>query len=268
MSRAKELDQFYTSRATASACWGELKKSVKLHRMAVFLEPSAGDGAFFELLPQKRRIGLDLDPKHPDVAQGDFLRYPVETLPPHLVTVGNPPFGKNSSLAVRFFNHAAKASEVVAFIVPMTFRKPSVTNRLDPHFHLVKDVELARDAFVFEGSPYSVPCCFQVWVRSSERRAKVGGALEHPDFRFVDKVDADFAIRRVGAVAGRIFKEFAGYSAASNYFIKAVAPVDTVIERLSRVDWTFAKENNAGNPSISKRELVRGYLSAIGSEGA
>ena len=37
-----------------------------------------------------------------------------------------PPFGKVSSLAIRFFNKCAQFSDVIAFIIPRTFNKVSV----------------------------------------------------------------------------------------------------------------------------------------------
>lgn len=67
-------------------------------------------------------------------------------------------------------------------------------------------------------------------------------------------------------MAGKIFRQFDSYSAASNYFLKANIPVELLIQRLESVDWTEAKANNAGNPSISKRELVEGYARVVRKE--
>lgn len=236
-----------------------MKKVLHGRDRSTFLEPSAGKGVFYDLMPAKRRLGLDLEPKHPGVIQGDFFAFTGEHLKRPVVTVGNPPFGKNASLAVRFFNHAARFSHLIAFVVPMTFRKASVINRLDRHFELILDKDLPADAFEFEGENYAVPCCFQIWRRTESRRAVLGGSLRSEDFEFVTRERAHFAVRRVGALAGKVIADFAKYSAASHYFLGCRIEPEVVARRLSACDWSLEKANNAGNPSISKRELVAGY---------
>lgn len=259
MSRARALDQFYTSPGVARFCVQEMRKVLHPSAEDLFLEPSAGDGAFLRLLPTQHRLGLDLDPGSDDVLTGDFFEFvwPFKKRPP--ITVGNPPFGKNASLAVRFFNHAATFSRAIAFIVPKTFRKQSVVRRLAQHFHCILDLELPRNAFLFEGKSYDVPCCFQVWERRDTPRTDNRTPTSHDDFSFVDREGADFAFRRVGGLAGKIIRKFEGYSAASHYFIKSNIGKEKLIARLAAIDWTEAKANNAGNPSISKAELVAEY---------
>ena len=109
------LDQFYTERETARRCWLELEQAldelgVKSHA-PFFVEPSAGDGAFYDLLPPDRRVGFDIEPRHPEVQEKDFLFY-FDYRPPtgreHTVIVGNPPFGDRGRLAVQFFRQAAE----------------------------------------------------------------------------------------------------------------------------------------------------------------
>ena len=39
------------------------------------------------------------------------------------LVIGNPPFGKISSLAVKFFNKSAEYADVIAFIVPRTLKE-------------------------------------------------------------------------------------------------------------------------------------------------
>ena len=259
MSTSRELDQYYTSPPVARECWLALDPFLPSGAKA-YLEPSAGIGAFLDLMPKARRLGLDLEPKHPEVLKMDFFefsgRFPIAG---QVITVGNPPFGKNASVAVRFFNHAATFSQVVAFVVPKTFRKASLQKRLSTDFHLLQDIDLPQNAFEFEGIPYDVPCCFQVWHRTDSQRIHKDTALTHPDFSFVGKSEADFAIRRIGGRAGAIIEDFADYSAQSHYYIKANLPIAQVKAILKSVDWSEARENNAGNPSISKRQLVSGY---------
>jgi hypothetical protein len=263
MSNARKLDQFYTHPTVAKNCFNAIKETVKISKKAVFLEPSAGAGAFFKLFPRSRRIGLDLEPNHPEVIEQDFFLFKHDPSRTPLITVGNPPFGKNSSLAVRFFNHAAQFSSVIAFIIPKTFRKESIQKRLDANFSCVLDNDLPPNSFLFEGSPYDVPCCFQIWVKTNKSRVHVNTPRTHSNFSFVARSQADFAIRRVGGLAGKVLKKFEQYSETSNYFIKAHIPENLLIQQLRRIDWTEVKANNAGNPSISKSELVAKYVEAL-----
>ncbi len=54
-----------------------------------------------------------------------------------LLVVTSDGFGKRSKLAINFFNHAAKYSEIIAFIVPVSFMKWSVQKELSSDFHLL-----------------------------------------------------------------------------------------------------------------------------------
>lgn len=274
MSAARDLDQFYTCPSVAERCHHRLlklleKESVEVAK-AFWLEPSAGARAFYTLMPSHARHGVDLDKANcgDGVAHGDFLKFEplsswLEAPDRPVITEGNPPFGKNSSLAIKFFNHAAKFSSVIAFIVPMTFRKESVQARLDRNFELLDDKDLDEDSFVFEGEAYDVPCCFQVWFRrDGPCRAVNAAPLEHKDFKFVPRDEATIAFRRVGGLAGKFFTDFESYANASHYFLKPSGSLPAFMRVLSAIDWSAIKRNNAGNPSISKRELVREYTAA------
>ena len=50
-----------------------------------------------------KKIRLDIEPKEKDIIKINFFDYKPEEDKKYLV-IGNPPFGKVSSLAVKFFN--------------------------------------------------------------------------------------------------------------------------------------------------------------------
>ncbi len=259
--RARHLDKFYTDPEVAAECVEVVRKVIGRARCRLtWLEPSAGGGAFFDAMP-KNKLGFDIEPEHPKVIRLDFLSWDPGTSE-RFVTVGNPPFGKNASLAIRFFNHAAAFSEVIAFIVPRTFEKDSVVRRLHRNFHLARQTEVPVDGFTFLGDVYSVPCVFQVWERRDAERPLIKSALSVPDFQFVMKSKADFAFQRVGARAGTIYREFRARSESSHYFIRDLGIRQRVIDILGGINWDPIKSRTAGNPSIAKRELVSAYLEA------
>ena len=266
---SRKLDQFYTNPAYAVGFYKKISEIVDISQAELLLEPSAGSGSFFNLFDSKRRFGLDLEPKTAGVVQQDFFTWAPQHIGTKIYSIGNPPFGKNASLAVKFFNHAAKFSEVIAFILPRTFRKASIQNRLDPRFHLIYDETVPDNSFIFNDQPYDVWCCAQIWVKKTDKRNKISILnFSHVDhwFKLVEPVDADFAIQRVGGRAGLIrTTDFQNYSKQSHYFIKQHNTV--VLDIFKTIDFEPIKINTAGNPSISPNELVslwREHASAIG----
>lgn len=249
------LDQFYTKKIVALDLFAKFNAIVLSNKLNSndWLEPSAGAGAFFELMPVNK-LGLDLDVKVEKVIKADFLTY--ELSKKDYVVLGNPPFGKNSSLAIKFFNKAAEHAVLIGFIVPKTFKKDSVKNKLNRNFHLIYEEDLKKNSFEFEGKEYDVPCVFQVWIKKENLRELAIKNFTHKDFVFVEKEEADFAIQRVGVAAGKVKTDFKNYARASHYFLKASQEVREVFER---IDWSSVKGNTAGNPSISKSELINLY---------
>lgn len=280
-SHARQLDQFYTNRALAEALTARILSRLEERGTDIaelrFLEPSAGEGSFLDALqqaaPAAKVEACDLDPKHDRVAPGDFFDLYASPEMGRWVVFGNPPFGKNAMLAVKFFNHAARFADTIAFIVPRTFEKASLKNRLDTQFALAVEVPIDPHSFHFNGERVSVPCVFQVWERLNhgEHRASIPTPTSHPDFRFLKLPDGSaFAFQRVGVQAGRTKSLDAPHLAPpSHYFIAPRTGLDgaTLRARLDAVDWAPIKARTAGNPSISKGELIEAYIQQLERDG-
>lgn len=249
------LDQFYTKNEVALDCVNKVKDIIQQNNVManIWLEPSAGTGAFFNLLPDNK-LGFDIEPRCSGVIEKDFLLAGVNE--DNCITIGNPPFGKNSSLAIKFFNKAAMFSSLIAFIVPKTFKKDSVIEKLNNNFHLIYECDIPKFSFIFNEKDYDVPCVFQVWKKESIKRVTKQKILTNSDFQFTNKDKASIAIQRVGVNAGKVKRVFDNCAIASHYFIKAT---EDIIVLLEKIDWSTVKYNTAGNPSISKRELIDLY---------
>jgi hypothetical protein len=250
------LDKFYTKPEVAELCVATLNNITDID---LWLEPSAGAGVFLSRLPLPR-LGLDLEPDSHDIIQQDFFTY----IPPSNVKVaviGNPPFGKNSNLAIKFFNHAASWATIIAFIVPKTFKKTSVQNKLNLDWVLQQELELPKNAFDLISddnviSTYDVPCVWQIWIKGSRKKQIL--PTNHVDWSWSTKNEANYAIRRVGGLAGKCFTEFSAYADSSHYFIKCTPSVYSKINSLYS-EFQEVDRNTAGNPSLSKSELVSIY---------
>ena len=265
---SRKLDQFYTDPSYAQQFLATVKQHVDLEKYDHVLEPSAGTGSFYNLLDKKKRIGLDLDPKAAGVIKTDFFDW-MAPVGKRIVTVGNPPFGKNAGLAVKFFNRAAEFSDVIAFVIPRTFRKASIINRLNVNFHCVHDETVPDNSFIFNGNVYNVPCAGQIWVRKDTPRNKIVTLkLEQIRnwFELVEPASSDFAIQRVGGRAGLIrINDRLDFSAESHYFIKAHDP--RVLPVFQKVDFDTVKFNTAGNPSVSPSELIELWVAQATAQG-
>ena len=253
-ARAEAFDQFYTKAEVAAHLFGVLQRHLNLTECRM-LEPSAGTGVFLLLLPAGR-IGFDIDPKHPEIITADFLaqkRQKWFTEDEKVVAIGNPPFGKKAQMAIDFFNHAARWCEAIAFIVPASFQKASIENKLDQHFRLIHQEPITDNAFVFKGKCKPVPTVFQIWVRQDELRQLRQLEQTHPDFEFTNWKNADFAIRRNGANAGRV-EDIPAVESKSCYYISG--SVRSVMEQL---DFSRFADLVAGAKSLAKGEIVYLY---------
>jgi hypothetical protein len=165
----KEKDQFFTHPDTAEYCYQQTLKilgdlGVDL-REYTFIEPSAGDGSFFDVLPIYQRIGVDIEPRCDGVDKQDFLRWKPDT--EKNICIGNPPFGLRGHLALKFINHAAKFSNFVCFILPQLFDsngKGSCKSRVQD-MNLIHS-EIVNSEFHYpRGKDVSVNVVFQIWSK-------------------------------------------------------------------------------------------------------
>ncbi|HOT89114.1 MAG TPA: hypothetical protein PLC59_06495 [Bacteroidales bacterium] len=259
----KNLDQFYTCPAIAKKCVDVLNSVVDTNNY-IFIEPSAGSGSFYNLMPADRRYGMDLEPKCEGIAQMDFFKY-IYKGTRRVIVLGNPPFGKNSSMAMRFFNHAASMPEVdyIAFIIPKTFRKNSLQNKLSMNFSIIHDIDLPDNSFLKGGVPYKVPSCFQVWKRNLYPRQPKIVDLTNDWFEFVARNNSpDLAVRRVGRRAGICTDNIQSCKLHSWHFLKLKAGVSKkkfmqhINKLYSEKKFLIVASQSAGARSISFGELV------------
>lgn len=272
--REAGLDQFYTIPIIAKGCIQRVGDRYRWSNWGLVIEPSAGNGSFLTQLPTEKRIGLDLSPQHPEIIQQDFLQYiPPPTEDPILV-IGNPPFGRTSSLAIKFFQHAAQWSNVIAFIVPRTFRRISVHNKLPRSFHLIWDEDIPSEPCSFH-PPMAAKCCFQIWERKVHARPFIILPMIHPDWEFMrlgpkdtqgqptPPMGADFAIRAYGGVCGEIVETgLRNLCPKSWHWISARIDRVVLCNRFQSLDYTVSQDTARQN-SIGKGELVRLYSALV-----
>ena len=247
--RTNTKDQFYTKSSIAKECIQSIQDIIKDHTSYQWIEPSAGSGSFIT----KKCIALDIDPKHKNILKQDFLEY-EPSIEKSILVYGNPPFGKQSSRAKKFIKHASTFASVIAFILPRSFVKPSMSKAFPKNFHCLFTKELEKDSFEVNGESYDVPCIFQIWQKSDKERMEESIILP-VGFSYVKQTDAyDISIRRVGINAGTTLLKGKKVSKQSHYFIKLddVTKKDKIVIDMNA--HTFPS-NTVGPRSLSKGEI-------------
>ena len=117
------LDKFYTRKNLAK----KLIDEIDINKYNTIIEPSAGNGSFSNQI--EKCIAYDIEPEASGIIKQDFLTLDKDFQSPTLV-IGNPPFGRNSSLALAFINKASLFADTIAFILPKSFKKESLYDKI------------------------------------------------------------------------------------------------------------------------------------------
>jgi hypothetical protein len=260
------LDQFYTTSECAKKYYDIFLSNVNIDEYDILLEPSAGTGSFYKLLPKHKRIGIDLEPKYKGIEQKNFFDFtPIKNK--SYIVIGNPPFGKISSIAVDFFNKSAEFADIIAFILPRTFKRVSIQNQLNLNFHLMYNDDIPLKPCCFTPK-MSAKCVFQIWRRTEIPRKLIQYDKTHKDFTFVklgSKDDnnqptppttADFALKAYGSHCGEIVEtNLSKLRPKSWHWIKSNIDVNKLKKRFAKLDYSMSMDT-VRQDSIGQQELI------------
>ena len=254
------FDKFYTKNNIVNLCYNEIKEKLNINSNDLVIEPSAGNGAFINILKSlsNNNIFIDIKPEHDDIIESDFLKHDFNSVKDKydkIHIIGNPPFGRQSSLAIKFIKYSEFADSI-SFILPRSFKKNSMQKYFPQSFHLICNIDLPNNCFLINDMEHNVPCVFQIWKKKNYNRIKIE-KLEPINYEFV-KIDEDpeISFRRVGVYAGKIDKN-TEKSNQSHYFIKFnknLGNIDEIIKKLNTIQ--FNTDNTVGPKSISKQEII------------
>jgi hypothetical protein len=259
------LDQYYTKQHVAKQYVDIFMECIEPTRNnSVFIEPSAGSGAFSDILRETGMLTLsyDIDPKRDYMIQHDFLDLDTTIFKHNDVQVyciGNPPFGRNSSLTKKFIQKCCEFATVVAFILPRSFKKASNYKTFPSLFHKVYEEDCPDNGFEVNNKEHKVQCVFQIWVKKNIARPKEE-VVKPNGYMFTAKDNQpDFSIRRVGGTTGKADIVFQDKNVQSHLFVKLDTSiehitVDEVVEKVNEVKHEF--NNTVGPRSVSKSEFT------------
>jgi len=267
--RRNTIDKYYTSQNAVNFCMDLLKDKTSICDEDLIIEPSAGNGAFAERINEmcSNVLFYDIEPEKNFIIKQDYLKLEIPDKNKldynRVFVIGNPPFGRQSSLAIKFIKKSCEYCDVLGFILPLSFKKDSLKNKFPLNYHLILEEDLKENSFIVDGLPHDVPCVFQVWERRDEFRI-VNEKVIPNGYKFVKKTHEPtphISFRRVGVNAGKITKDIDNKSEQSHYFIMfdSVEMLDDkMYKKLCCLKYENC-DNTVGPRSISKQELIREF---------
>ena len=262
----KLTDKFYTKSTIVEDCLNSFKNNIKINDDDICIEPSAGNGSFIHGIKNMftNYKFYDIEPENDEIKKEDFLKINFENKKYNRVhIIGNPPFGRQSSLAIKFIKKSSEFCDTISFILPKSFKKDSLRKHFPLNFHLIFEKDLPKNSFSINGKEHDVPCVYQIWIKKINNR-EIKKKEIPKSYKFVKKTEPhDISFRRVGVNAGKIDKITTEKSIQSHYFIKFDKEIsDKLIDKLSDILFS-CKENTAGPRSISKQELIKEFNSIL-----
>lgn len=256
-TRTTGKEQYYTPIETAESIVSRLVQTRPELLKRTWIEPAGGTGNFIEALKRfgvSEVISYDIEPHHPTVIRGSFLDQ--SPLVNNAVAIGNPPFGRNNALSVPFFNHCSKFSEYICFIVPKSWRKWSVLNRLALNFHLIDDYELSINYVDVDGKQLSSKSVLRTIVQTWERRDVNRPLMLVEDRGLIVRATpdtADVSLTIFGFSCGTVKTTFDRVPNTTQMFLKLGHP--KALEALNSVDFSRFYNNTAYTEALSLHEI-------------
>ncbi|MGE4418783.1 MAG: hypothetical protein AB7D38_02980 [Sulfurimonas sp.] len=266
-SNKADLDKFYTKPYIALQCIQQLK----LNDYDFIIEPSAGNGSFFDQINHDNKEGIDLLPEDNQlITQQDWFNYTIDPKYKSVLVIGNPPFGKRNNLSKAFIAHAASFANVktIAFILPDVFQKYTLQKAIPSDFRLKKILNLPDDSFLLDGKSYHVPCSFFVFERSEGDCLRFDPTKYEKShhFSFATKEDYDFFIK--GAAPSNPIE----IPSANNrgYYIKVVPGIniETIKNNFRLIIWNGLSSVSGGVAWFTKPEIIKIYQKNLSDNAA
>ena len=244
-----------------------------------FIDPAAGEGVFFDLLPEDRRIGIEIVPGRLDFECRDYLSWQPRVNGHRYAVIGNPPFGYRAWLALAFVNRSALFADYIGMILPMAFQsegKGSPKHRV-VGAELVDQQSLPADAFTTEfGDPVKINALWQVWRRGVNNRAPVATCNDWIDLFTVDMrkerlcgqerlSEADWFLQRTFySEPPDLVPDFSEVRYVCGYGIVIKRDKERITEALRAVDWLQHSNLAAHNCHHISMYHIREALIAAG----
>ena len=131
------IDKFYTNQDIVKKYIDKFKPYIAKNDLII--EPSAGCGVWTTPLHMFNLIAFDIQPEGEGIQQMNFLDVDLYAFESNLHFIGNPPFGRQASLAKKFIKLICSCvnTQTIAFILPKSFKKDSFQKTFPLYFHCI-----------------------------------------------------------------------------------------------------------------------------------
>ena len=259
-----DLDKFYTKKDVVLKCINYINFSL----YDFVIEPSAGNGSFYNQIKHNNKIGLDLKPESPDIICYNWFDYKIDNKYKKVLILGNPPFGKRNALSKKFLQHSCSFTNVytIAFILPNVYNKHTLQKYVSPEFRLKNIIKLDDNAFLINNESYHVPCSFFIFDKSEGECLRFNPELykETNDWKYGDKNNYDFYV--MGASINTV--KDSPTENNRGYYIKVKKGIDIekVKNNFKNLKVEIFSSVNGGVAWMTKPELVKNYIMEITTE--
>lgn len=245
-----ELDKYYTPKKLAKKLIKITFKVIDKKHITSIIEPSAGNGSFSTQLKCK---AYDIKPEHPSIKKRDFLTLKKKYKKGRLC-IGNPPFGVNNSLSVKFYKKCCELGDYIAFVQPIS----QLNNNLTMYEF---DLIYSKDLGVQNYSGVNLHCCFNIYARpkSGKLNKKPNVSLkdciikEYRRGRTSKPKYANFGICSWGAYLGKKCKYVGEYASECWFYVRP-----KYLDKVLKI--TKKRELNKWLKSISCKRISMGRL--------
>jgi hypothetical protein len=178
------------------------------------------------------------------------------------VIIGNPPYGVAANLAIKFVNISAQHTDDIRMVLPASFQRDSVKNRISMNLELVQDIRLPDSTF-----PRSITTVRQRWIRAETPRTPVVMHRDHPDFKFLKYSQRDEATLFIGGAgagpSGKVKTEGYDHYKPGHHYIQCD---EVVKQRLIDLQPKFIEESRICGclPGLSKHAIITIYNNHYG----
>ena len=264
-SKKEENDKFYTKPEIAQRCIDKLD----MGKYDLVIEPSAGNGSFYNLIENKNKIGLDTVPEHKEIKKQDWFNYEIDPTFKSVLVVGNPPFGTSNSLSKKFIAHAASFDNVdtIAFILPNAYNKHTLQKHIPDVFKLTYIDRLPVNSFSLNGEDFGkLSCSFFIFEKNSDKeclRFNPDLYIDTDDWEFSTEEDYSFFV--MGAALNTTKEKPTKNNRGYYIKVKDNLKVEDIENNFKKATWVGNGSAGGGVAWFTKPEIVKIYREQFNS---
>jgi hypothetical protein len=178
------------------------------NEITLFVEPSAGKGAFIDALKKidsnGKIISMDINPQREDIISKDFFTYECENPSEKTCIIGNLPF----SIAKSFLNKCTTVADLICLILPVGLYNNIPKTYLPLNWVILHREILSKN--VFENTK-KVNTCFMILKKTkNEKRSKFTSGIKPNGYSIITipttkrkREEMDIILWQTGGKAGK-----------------------------------------------------------------